>query len=142
MSDAEDLDFELVTNTRMLAEAPPLRKEAVTVPEWKTSSGKAARFLVWELTANEFSEYQDAGWVYKNGVRSRFDDKGTDVRFLAFTIRDQHGNRLWSDAKEAKSQLGKLGKSSLGALVAAANLVNSPKDEATEGNSGEIQSDS
>lgn len=142
MSDAEELDFELVTNARMLGNPPPLRKEAVTVPDWPTQSGKAARFLAWEMTANEFGEYQDAGWVYKNGVRTRFNDKDTDIRFLSYTLRDQHGHRLWGKLADAQAQLGKLGKSSLGALVAASNRVNSPKDEGTEGNSEEIQSDS
>lgn len=142
MSDADELDFELVTNTRMLAEAPPLRHEKVTVLDWKTTSGKAARFLVWELTASEFASYQDAGWEYKNGQRARFNDKDGDLRFLSYTLRDQHGNRLWNKFDDAKIQLGRLGRSSLSELISASNRVNMPKDASTEENLGEVQSDS
>lgn len=142
MSDAEELDFELITNIGMLAPPPPLRNETVTVPEWKTTSGKAARFLAWELTANDFADYVESGRVYKNNVLQRYNQRDEDVRFLSYTLRDQHGHRLWNKVEEAKVQLGRLGRSSLSELVAAANRVNSAKESATEGNSEEIQSDS
>lgn len=140
MSDAEDLDFELITSARMLADPPPLRKQTVTMKDWKTQNGKAARFLVWELAASEFSEFVESGWTYKDRARSHYDNRDEDFRFLAFTVRDPHGNRLWSKTEDAKAQLRNLGRSDLQLLLAAANEVNGSKDVATEGNSDETAS--
>lgn len=143
MSDAEDdLDFELVTSASMLADAPPLRKERVLIPGLKTRSGKPAGLLVWELSANDWGACRDAGWEYRNGVRHQFNDKDEDVRFLSWTVRDPHGNRLWNTVADAKGQLGKYGRSALVELIRAANRVNAPKEGSSEGNSEEIQSDS
>jgi hypothetical protein len=143
MSDADDdLDFELVTSAKQLAAAPPLRHEKVTVADWKTTSGKAARFLVWELTAAVYAEFLESGRIYKDGALKRYDVKDEDVRLLAFTVCDQHGNRLWSTVEAAKTQLGGLGKASLNLLLNAANEVNSAKPTDTEGNSGGTPSDS
>jgi hypothetical protein len=138
----EDLDFELVTSARQLAPPPPLRKEKVTLTEWKTTSGKPARFLLWELTAAQFAEFMESGRIYKDGVFKRYDTKDEDLRFLAFTIRDHNGNRLWNTVDAAKGQLGHLGKASLNLLLNAANAANSPKEAAEEGNSEETPSDS
>jgi hypothetical protein len=136
MSDAdEDLDFELITNTGQLAAAPALRKEVVTLKDWKTQSGKAARFMVWELTAATYSEFLESGRVYKNGALLRYDGKDEDIRLLAYTVGDQHGNRLWKSAEAAKLQLGPLGKASMDLLLKAANGVNSVQQADTEGNS-------
>jgi hypothetical protein len=140
--DDDELDFELVTSARMLAPPPPLRKEAVTLKEWKTTSGKAARLLVWELTGADYGEFVESGWTYKDGVRKKYDNKDEDIRFLAFTIRDQHGNRLWHTTDAAKGQLGHLGKGTLNLLLNAANKVNTPPEAVTEGNSDETQTDS
>lgn len=142
MSDAEEIDFELVTNTQMLAPPPPLRKKTVIVSEWKTTSEKAAGFLCWEMTANDFSDYQDSGWEYKNGARTRFVDKDSDIRFLSYTLRDQHGNRLWNTVADAKAVLGRLGRSTLVELITVSNRVNTAQEAASEGNSDEIQSGS
>jgi hypothetical protein len=136
----DDLDFELVTSARQLAAPPPLRKEKVTLEEWKTTSGKPARFLLWELTAAQWAEFMESGRVYKDGVFKRYDTKDEDLRFLAYTVRDQNGNRIWNTVDAAKGQLGHLGKASLNVLLNAANTVNSAKEAAEEGNSEEIQS--
>lgn len=137
---AEELDFELVTSARQLGPPPALRKEPVTVADWKTTSGKAARFLVWELTAADYSDFVESGRSYNpDGSLKRYDNSTEDVRFLAATLRDQHGNRLWSKTEDAKAQLGKLGKGSINLLMAAANRMNSPKEAAKAGNSEEIQ---
>lgn len=141
-ADVEDFDFELVTNVRQLAAPPPLRKEAVTLTDWKTTSGKAARFLAWELTAADYAEFVEAGWVYKDGARKRYKNEDEDVRFLAYALRDQHGSRLWNKVEDANAQLGRLGKGSINLLLAAVNRMNAPKEAAKAGNSEEIQSDS
>lgn len=142
-TDDDDLDFELVTSARQLAPPPPLRKEKVTLAEWKTTSGKAARFLAWELTAADWADFMDSGRIYdKDGLLKRYDSKDEDVRFLAFTLRDQHGNRLWNKIEDAKAQLGQVGKASLNLLLNAANTVNSAKPGSAEGNSGETPTDS
>lgn len=132
----DDGDFELVTSTRQLAPPPDLRKEKVTVTDWLTVSGKPARFLAWELTASDYAEFVESGWSYtKEGVRKRYDNATEDIRFLAFTLRDQHGNRLWPTVDAAKGQLGHLGKASVNLLLNASNAVNSGKSASSEGNS-------
>jgi hypothetical protein len=139
MSDAEEIDFEIVTNVRMLAPPPALRHEPITLKDWKTTSGKKARFLVWELTAADHADWIESGRVYtKDGVFKRFDNKDNDIRFLAYVLRDPHGNRLWHTVETAKAVLGSIGRSDIEALLEVANKMNSAKDGATEGNSEEI----
>lgn len=139
----EELDFELVTSSRQLAPAPDLRKEIVTVTEWLTTSGKPARFMVWELTGSEWADFMESGRVYtKDGAYKRYDTKDEDMRFLAHTIRDQHRNPIWPTMDAAKSQLGHLGRTSLLQLLNAANAANSPKAASAEGNSEETPTDS
>lgn len=135
-------DFELIRSTSQLADPPPLRKEPVTLSEWKTKSGKAARFLAWELTAADHAEFIESGRVYNAGVFQRYDSKEEDVRFLAHTLRDQHGNRLWNKVEDAKAQLGHLGRGDIQLLIGASNRVNSPREAAKEGNSEGTKSDS
>lgn len=143
MSDAEEFDFELVTSARMLAAPPPLRNEVVTLEGWKTVSGKSARFMVWELTAADYAAFLESGRVYgKDGQFKRYDQEGENLRYLAYTLRDQHGNRLWSKVDDAKPLLGKLGRGHVEQLMLAGQKLNSPKDEAKEGNSEETESDS
>jgi hypothetical protein len=137
---ADEDDFELITSSHMLASAPPLRKEGVTLKEWPTTSGKAARFLQWELTAAEYAEFLESGRVYRDGVLKRYDTKDEDFRFLSYTTRDQHNNRIWQSLEAAKLQLGAIGKSSVNALMAAANRVNGARG--AEGNSETTPSDS
>lgn len=132
-------EFELITSARMLAPAPPLRKEGVTVKDWPTVSGKPARFLLWELTAAEYAEFLESGRVYRDGVLRRYDTKDEDFRFLSWTVRDANDNRIWPSLDAAKLQLGAIGKSSINLLMAAANRVNSAPD--AEGNSEKTPSD-
>jgi hypothetical protein len=129
----EDDDFELITSSRLLGSAPPLRKEGVTLKEWPTTSGKAARFLEWELTAAEYAEFLEEGRVYRDGILKRYDTKDEDFRFLSRTTRDPNNNRIWTSFEAAKLQLGSIGKSSVNMLLAAANRVNSARG--AEGNS-------
>lgn len=139
----DELEFELITSARQLAPAPDLRKEVVTVSEWLTTSGKPARFMVWELTGAEWAEFMESGREYtKEGVFKRYDSKDEDMRFLAHTIRDQHRNRIWQSVDAANGQLGHLGRTSLLQLLSAANLANSPKAASAEGNSEETPTDS
>lgn len=140
--DGDELDFELVTSARMLAPAPSLRHEKVILKEWLTTSGKPACFLVWEQTAADYAEFLESGRVYKDGVLRRYDTKDEDFRFLSYVIRDSHNNRLWHSFEAAKLQLGAIGKSSLGVLMAAANRVNNERPGSAEGNSETTPSDS
>ena len=143
MSDADDdLDFELVTSAKLLGATPALRKEPVTLKDWKTQSGKAARFLIWELTAADYAEFLESGRVYKDGALKRYDMRDEDLRLLAYTVCDQHGNRLWGTVESAKAQLGSLGKANLDLLLKKANEVNGAKPTDTEGNSDGTPSDS
>jgi hypothetical protein len=141
--DEDEPDFELITSARMLAPPPALRKETVTLDEWRTKSGRAAAFLVWELTAAEFSACIESGWTYtREGARKKYDDEAADVRFLAYVLRDQNGHRLWPKIEDAKTQLGLLGRSTIQTLVAAGNRMNSAREAAKAGNSETTQSDS
>lgn len=139
----DDGDFELVTSARQLAPPPDLRKEKITVTDWLTTSGKPARFLVWELTGSDWADFMDSGRVYtKDGAFKRYDNKDEDIRFLAYTLRDQHGNRLWPTVDAAKGQLGHIGRASVLMLLNASNRVNSAKAASAEGNSETTESDS
>lgn len=132
---APELDFELVTSARMLGQAPSLRKEAVTVPEWMTTNGKAARLMVWELTALDYADFIEEGRTYKEGVMVSYDSRGEDVRFLAWCVRDQNNNRLWPKSVDAFPVLGSLGRTTLNVLMAAANRANKSREASTGGNS-------
>lgn len=143
MSDAEDLEFELITSVKQLAPAPELRHVEVIIRDWKTAtSKKAAKFLVWELTAAGYAQFQEDGRTYKNGVVEKYDVKFEDLRLLAHTLCDPHGNRLWGTVEPAIAQLGTLGRANLTLLLNAAFEVNSVKQEDSEGNSERIPSDS
>lgn len=142
-TDDDELDFELVTSARMLGQAPPLRKEAVTVPEWKTTNDKVVRLMVWELTALDYSDFIEEGRTYgKDGALVAYDSRTEDVRFLAWCVRDQNNNRLWPKSAEAIPVLGSLGRTTLNVLMAAANRANKSREASTGGNSSETQSDS
>jgi len=72
----------------------------------------------------EYGEFQDSSRVYKDGEHVGNSAKNEDLRFLAFTLRDGNGNRLWSNLEDAKSQLGKYGKSVTSKLMVASNKAN------------------
>ncbi|HEX4394190.1 MAG TPA: hypothetical protein VH084_22020 [Mycobacterium sp.] len=131
----DEEEFELVTNARQLAPPPTLRTEKVTLKDWPTVSGKPARFILWEMTASDYEDFFDAGRIYKDGSFVRYSSKFEDIRFLAWTVRDQYGNRLWSTVEIAKAQLGGVGRATLNQLLNAANRVNSAKVSSSSGNS-------
>lgn len=143
-SDAEELEFELITSARQLGTPPALRTKEVIVKDWKTAtSKKAAKFIIAELTASDYDALIRAAWTYNSdGSRKRYVAEDQDIRLVAFTAVDPHGNRLWSTIDAAKAQLRPLGKASLDLLLNAANEVNSVKAEDVEGNSDGTQSDS
>jgi hypothetical protein len=145
MSDVdEELEFELITSARQLGAPPALRTKEVIVREWKTAtSKKAAKFIVSEVTASDYDALVRAAWTYNSdGSRKRYLADDADIRLVAWTVVDQHGNRLWSTVEAAKSQLRPLGKGTLDILLNAANEVNSVKAEDVEGNSDGTPSDS
>lgn len=131
---ADEPDFELVVSSRQLAAPPPLRNEMVTLDEWKTASGRSARFMLWELTALSYSDFYEEGRIYEDKQIVGYDAKGEDIRFLAHCIRDQHNNRVWENVADARAALGGLGKASLNVLLNAANRCNAPKESSAEGN--------
>lgn len=136
-------EYELVTSSRMLGTPPALRKEEVKLPEWPTVSGKGARFLLWEMTASDWADFMESGRQYsKDGTLLRYDTREEDIRFLAWTIRDQHGNRIWPKVSDAAAQLGQVGKATVNILLNAANKVNSANPRSAEGNSETTLSDS
>lgn len=142
-TDDGEPEFELVTSARMLAAAPPLRREAVTVPEWMTTSGKVARLMVFELTALDYGDFIEEGRTYnKDGAVIAYDSRREDLRFLAWCVRDQHNNRLWPKSEDAFPVLGQLGRTTLNVLMSAANRCNRAKVASSEGNSSDVQSDS
>lgn len=119
-----------------------MRHTMVTIPEWKTSTGKGAKFMVWELSAADYIEYIESGRVYKDGTVRRYDLRDEDIRLIAHTVRDQHGNRIWTSTESAKSQLGHVGRASISLLLQAANEINSVRSEDEEGNSEGTPKDS
>lgn len=136
-------EFELVTSARQLGAPPVLRKETVDIPDWPTASGKGARFMLWELTASDWADFMESGRVYsKDNTLLRYDTREEDMRFLAWTIRDQHGNRIWPKVSDAAGALGLVGKATINVLLTAANKVNSAKTGSAEGNSSGTQTDS
>lgn len=144
MSD-DDIDFELVTNANQLAPPPPLARERVILPGWKTTSGKAVGFWVSELTALEFGEFQDSTRIYDGGRFTGITLKNEDLKLLAFTVRDGNGNRLWHTTESAVAQLGRFGQASIDLLVAASSRMNQRKNEdqaSAEGNSAPTPTDS
>lgn len=141
-TEGEDIEYELVLNVGQLGPPPELRREMVVLSSWKTASGKAAAFWAYELSAADYGAFVETGRVYKDGVFKRYDSASEDVRFLAFTLCDASGNRLWNTVEAAKVQLGRLGKGELNLLLAAANRVNTAREAATEGNSEETLSGS
>lgn len=140
MSEVVEEEFELISSFKQLAAPPPLRKEAETVAEWKTKSGKSARFLLWELTASDYADFLESGWsLNKDGTRKRYDNKTEDFRFLGWVIRDANNNRIFTTSEAAISQLGTLGKATINQLMVTANKVNMARD--TEENLGETPSE-
>jgi len=133
-TDDGEPEFELITSPRQFASPPPLRKEAVTIPEWMTTSGRPARVTLSELTAAEYADFYDEGRIYEDKQIVGYDAKGEDVRFLAYCMRDPHGNRLWPKCADAGAVLGNLGKASLNILLNAANRCNAPKEASAAGN--------
>ena len=144
MSESDDVEFELITSAKQFVEPPKLRKLPVTLTpnEWPTRSGKGARLFMHELKAGAFFDFQDEGWTYKDGVRQSYDSRNEDYRFLAYVAGDAHGTRLWPSWRDARDQLERIGRSTFVKLMKVANEVNNEREEATEGNSEEIQSGS
>lgn len=143
MPDLDDLDFELVTNANQLAPPPPLNRERVILPDWRTSTGKVAAVWVYELTALEFGQYQNSLRVYTDGRFVGINLEHDDLKLLAYTVRDGNGNRLWNTAQAVIDKLGQYGQASIDLLTAASNRVQKKQDPASaEGNSAETPTDS
>lgn len=138
--DVPQREFRLITNVRQLATPPKLRHVFVDLEDWSTETGEGVRFRVCEMNAADYTELADSGWTYKNGVRTHYDEKDSDFRFLASILRDPEDNRLWNNVADAKAFFGKVGRGDVLLLIQAGNRVNSPKEGAKAGNSEEIGS--
>lgn len=130
-----DDDCVLITNARQLGSPPSLRNEPVRLPEWKTTDGEPAKFLLWELTQTDHSDFIESGRTYNaDGSLKKYDSRNESIRFLAATMRDKHGHRLWPTFEEAKPVLGQLGRNSMELLLAAANRMNTANPASAEKN--------
>ena len=140
----EELEFELITSARQLGTPPALRTKEVIIRDWKTAtSKKASKFIVSEVTASDYDALVRAAWTFNpDGSRKHYQAEDSDIRLVAWTVVDPHGNRLWSTIEAAKAQLRPLGKATLDILLNAANEVNSVKVEDVEGNSEGTTKDS
>ena len=128
----DDVDFEIVTTASQLGPPPALRRERVVLVDWKTVSGRAAAFYVYEMSALQYGEYQECLRIYKDGELSSIDLRNDELKFLAFTIRDPNGNRLWPTTSAAVAQLGSYGKADINLLLAASNRMNANTRKAVE----------
>lgn len=139
MDEFNEDDFELIQSPRQLDKAPDLNKEKVFLREWPTTSGKGALFLAWELSGSSYAEFLDSGWVYRDGVRHHYDPMDEDIRWLAHTLRDAGGNRLWHTTEGARDELGRVGRATQLKLINAANRMNNGNVVRAEGNSEKTQ---
>jgi len=129
----------LISSVRQLKRPPKLRHIEVDLPHWETEEGFGVQFLAWELSALEHSELIESGWVYKGGLRHKYNDVDANFRFLAYVLRDEYGNRLWHEWADAKAFFRDAGQQDVAMLVRAGNEMNQPKEASTQGNSGETQ---
>jgi hypothetical protein len=114
----------LITNTRQLPPPPKLKTEIVWLDELE-NNGEVPGFVMSELTAFDFGEYQDSLRTHDStGATTGVDFKHDDLKLLAHTTRDADGNRLWQTSEAAVSDLGRYGKTIIDKLVAASNRVN------------------
>lgn len=136
MSDPTDDDFEVVTTATQIQPAE-LARERVIVPEWKTPSGKAAAFFVYELNGADYDEYQQ-GMFLADGMDLQLTLRANTLRLLAFALRDPHGNRLYPDTERGISAIGQMGQSGIDRLGTVARQLNGlgrNARKAAEGNS-------
>ena len=68
--------------------------QEVKVPEW--ADGEADSVLVWDIGGDERDEYE-ASLRRKVGDKTEFSLVGARSKLVALCVRDQEGNRLFSD---------------------------------------------
>lgn len=130
MSNDTDTDYEIVTNVRQLAPARPLRKQLVILKGVQTAKGKTAAMFACQLSTLDFLDWRDS------------DEPDRELRFLALTLTDGKGNRLFDDVASVKRYFGEHGWASVSPLTIASNEVNWADPEDAEKNSGPAKSDS
>lgn len=128
----------VITNPSQLAPPPPARRVKVDVPELRAVDGSPARLFAQALTAYEFGEYE-ASLRDDDGYQTNKTNSHHQMKFLAWTIRDTAGNRLWQTEKAAIDQLGAYGNAVVSKLFVKAVEVNAAASEGAtdraEGNS-------
>lgn len=145
-----DIEYEFVTNSNQVGDAPKLRREPVILPEWPRKNGKASAYYMYELSTGEHGELDVSDQVLdENNQVVRFKGIAWAIRFLAFCTRDPGGNRIWPTIEQAEEVLAPLGKSITNKMVQAAQKANygdasSAKEaaERAEGNSEETSTSS
>lgn len=149
---ASEVDYEIVSNAGQTGAPPKLRNELIVFPEWLNPRKKANAFLLWELSTDEHSEFERSDKVYDEfGQVVKIKDISYAVRWLAYTVRDGDGNRVYPTLDAAQAALGGVPKSITNRMIALANEQNygdpniKSKDEASEdaeGKSEETSTDS
>lgn len=138
MTPADPDDFEVVTTSSMV-QPGELARERVVVPEWRTPSGKAAAFFVYELNGTDYDEYQNGMFIMGEGADFSLTLRANTLRLLTFCLRDPNGNRLYPDTDRGVAALGAMGQTGIDRLGTAARRLNGTSKSArraAEGNSG------
>lgn len=129
-------DFEFLTNINQLPMAPEPRFDVVVVPEIRL------KVRVYELTAFDGHELAEASKIYRNGEVVDTDYSYPNLKFLAFSMRDLNGNRIFPTVDVAIVKLRDFPLAVIEKLVIASNKVGDADPVSAEKNSDETQTDS
>lgn len=128
-------DFEFLTNINQLL-APEPRWDVVVIPEIKF------KCRVYELTAFEGHELAEANKIYRNGEVIDTDYSFPNLKFLAFSMRDLNGQRIFPTVDAAIAKLRDFPLAIIEKLVIASNKVSEADPVSAEKNSDETPTDS
>lgn len=131
---AED-DFEFLTSMNQLM-APDPKFDVVVIPELRF------KCRVYELTAFDGHELAESNKIYRNGEVIDTDYSYPNLKFLAFSMRDLNGNRIFPSVDAAISKLRDFPLSVIEKLVIASNKVGDADPVSAEKNSDETPIDS
>lgn len=132
---AED-DFEFLTNINQLPMAPEPKFDVVVIPELRL------KCRVYELSAFDGHELAEANKIYRNGEVVDTDYSFPNLKFLAFTMRDLNGQRIFPTVDAAIAKLRDFPLSVIEKLVIASNKVGDADPVSAEKNSEETPTDS
>lgn len=131
MAEAE-VEYEIASSPSDLGPAPELGKKLIVLPEWRKPNGKANAFVAHELSTGEHDEFDRSDKVYdKFGQVTRLKVGSKQYEWLARTMRDGDGQRIWHSAESCEETLKPVGKLITNKMVAAANQINYGDDAST-----------